>query len=1178
MILKFARHSNRSHLGASSNTAPLDLGTWIKGWTAVMLGMLILSNLGRCDEHAATRIQSIPFEEIGAEAAKAYSGEGLAIIETVTGARLRCDFQKLSGEITDEGLSLRSELGGSVVDEFKIVAVGVGRGAGVSTQLPSCGSVTVEAEHARFSRPGLVEEFSVSIDGVRQDFLVLDQPDGVGALKLTLSVKGASAAATPGGALLSLANSQRKISYTRLHVTDATGRVLPASLAVVDDSCALRDDSELMVHVNDAGAVYPVRIDPTFSDANWSGFNEASGPNGAVAASVADGSGNLYIGGDFTQIGGVSANRIAKWDGRNWSPLGSGVDQVVYGLLFSNGVLYAGGKFKTAGGISASCVAKWDGTSWSALGAGIGGNGGSPWVRCFAAIQGEIYAGGAFTSAGGISARSVAKWDGSQWSSLDLGVTLTVLGDLQGFVDSMHAIGGDLYVGGWFNQIGSERAECQSVAKWSGGAWDTLQTATSLFGDDNFWNTGTVSSLTSVEGDLIAGGSFICGGGRNLARWDGATWSSMGYHSRVPVDSLAVFNQALHAGSSESLLKWNGSTWDTLETSIAGSVRTLTALGNSLYVGGSFSADLGVSNFGKWNGSELSPLGAGTNEKVNAMAISGTDLYVAGRFSRINNRFANRIAKWNGSEWSALGSGLNGEVNALAVIGTDLYVGGSFTSAGGMEANRIAKWDGVEWSNLGVGTDAPVHALVAIGGDLYAGGMFLNAGGLPVNRIAKWNGSQWSSLGSGMDSFVFALASSGSDLYAGGSFYTAGGVDARFVAKWNGNSWSPLGSGISGYSFFSSVYALAVSGNTVYAGGNFSDAGGVSVSHIAQWNGFGWSAMGAGMDSPVTALSTSGSALYAGGGFSTAGGTSAKSIAKWQNAAWSALGAGTDGAVSALATLGNQLCIGGAFSSAGGFELVNIAKVEIEIAPVITSELMASAKVGQAFSYQIIAENSPTSYGAAIPAPPLAPGGFGGPSGPLPASLPAGLSFNSLTGLISGVPLATGNFLINLSATNGAGSSQALLSLGITSSSPIESWRQQYFGSPENFGNASDLATPDGDSVTNLVRYALNIAPGSNASGKLPQFRTVGAAGSERLAVSFRRLSSRSDIVIAVEASSSLDGPWLEIAKSANGAPFSGTAIITENPVLEGGTELEIADTVLMTSAARRFMRVRVER
>ena len=71
------------------------------------------------------------------------------------------------------------------------------------------------------------------------------------------------------------------------------------------------------------------------------------------------------------------------------------------------------------------------------------------------------------------------------------------------------------------------------------------------------------------------------------------------------------------------------------------------------------------------------------------------------------------------------------------------------------------------------------------------------------------------------------------------------------------------------------------------------------------------------------------------------------------------------------------------------------------LAPVITSASSASGNVGVAFSYQISASNTPRSYTA--------------------ANLPAGLSLNTTTGLISGIPTTVGDTTVTLTAENPAG-------------------------------------------------------------------------------------------------------------------------------------------------------------
>ncbi|GAG42186.1 unnamed protein product, partial [marine sediment metagenome] len=114
--------------------------------------------------------------------------------------------------------------------------------------------------------------------------------------------------------------------------------------------------------------------------------------NDVVRRFIVDGMGNLIAAGGFTNAGGTPANRIAMWDGSNWSPLGSGLNNSAVALARDwNKNIYVGGNFTSAGGVSANRVAKWDGSSWSPLGAGIEGD----VVRTLAFdSNGNLYAGG----------------------------------------------------------------------------------------------------------------------------------------------------------------------------------------------------------------------------------------------------------------------------------------------------------------------------------------------------------------------------------------------------------------------------------------------------------------------------------------------------------------------------------------------------------------------------------------------------------------------------------------------------------------------------------------------------------------------------------------------------------------------------------------------------------------
>jgi len=86
-------------------------------------------------------------------------------------------------------------------------------------------------------------------------------------------------------------------------------------------------------------------------------------------------------------------------------------------------------------------------------------------------------------------------------------------------------------------------------------------------------------------------------------------------------------------------------------------------------------------------------------------------------------------------------------------------------------------------------------------------------------------------------------------------------------------------------------------------------------------------------------------------------------------------------------------------------------------APVITSSLTASAQIGTAFTYQITASNTPTSFNA--------------------TGLPAGLAINTSTGAITGTPTASGTSNVTLSATHTGGTGLATLVLNVTAAAPV---------------------------------------------------------------------------------------------------------------------------------------------
>jgi hypothetical protein len=144
---------------------------------------------------------------------------------------------------------------------------------------------------------------------------------------------------------------------------------------------------------------------------------------------------HLILGGDFTTAGVRSVNGVASWDGREWSPLGGGMNGPVLALTVFDGKLYAGGAFTSAGGMPADHIACWDGTAWAPL-----GNGTDAAVRSFTVFDRRLIAGGEFHQAGGGPAEGIAVWDGEAWSPMGAG--------LDGRVFALAVYAGTVFAGG----------------------------------------------------------------------------------------------------------------------------------------------------------------------------------------------------------------------------------------------------------------------------------------------------------------------------------------------------------------------------------------------------------------------------------------------------------------------------------------------------------------------------------------------------------------------------------------------------------------------------------------------------------------------------------------------------------------------------------------------------------
>lgn len=356
----------------------------------------------------------------------------------------------------------------------------------------------------------------------------------------------------------------------------------------------------------DFPAEFIVKRDANGNWCKWTGSAYASlitGLNGLVQCMAEGPDGKVYVGGKFTNAGGVAtADYLARWNPTTEAWEAVGIDYTgatvidIKTMAFdANGDLYVGGEFANLESTDGDYIIKItglgpDGTpTINALGTGLNG-------ICFSiaiAPNGDVYVGGNFTSAGGVAnTAKIAKWDGSAWNALSTG--------LNNIVRALaFAPNGDLYIGGSFTD-----AAYPYLCKWNGTAFSVVGTNTDI--------GGAVAELAfGYNGLLFVGGNFTNAGGNAgsdyIAYWNGASWGALGTGTNGSVNSIALNYGTLYAAGSftsaggltltDKVAVWNNGAWQPLDIDLPGTgavYSILPASDGSLYIGGLFSTAAGT--------------------------------------------------------------------------------------------------------------------------------------------------------------------------------------------------------------------------------------------------------------------------------------------------------------------------------------------------------------------------------------------------------------------------------------------------------------------------------------------------------------------------------------------------------------------------------------------------------
>ncbi len=296
--------------------------------------------------------------------------------------------------------------------------------------------------------------------------------------------------------------------------------------------------------------LYGVRVDDpppgvvlrTLVRWHGSGWDEIAAVSESIFAfgKYDDGGGAAaFFGGSLYSIGGVVSPGLIRWDGVSFSPVPTGwtfgqvivASMCVYDDGTGPGLVVSGYFPGGVGGIPSAHIGKWDGETWSGFGGGFsGGFAGAAALGVFdddgpGSNTPSLYAGGAFTHAGGVLVRHIAKWDGHQWHALGGGFEV---GNEGGSVNALvvydDGAGPALYAGGTFlGAVGVPGTKL--IARWDGAAWSGVGAGvlgvgigTMLVFDDGVRGPG-----------LIAGGNVaVPGGVPYVARYDRTGWSDLG--------------------------------------------------------------------------------------------------------------------------------------------------------------------------------------------------------------------------------------------------------------------------------------------------------------------------------------------------------------------------------------------------------------------------------------------------------------------------------------------------------------------------------------------------------------------------------------------------------------------------------------------------------------------------
>lgn len=602
---------------------------------------------------------------------------------------------------------------------------------------------------------------------------------------------------------------------------------------------------------------------------------------GTVTAAIPDGARGYYIGGGFTQVGDVSRKCLAHIlsDGS----LDSAFDAQIVGtavqinaIVKSGAYLYIGGQFTSVGGQPRSGIAKIDAatgqivSSWN--------TNGISYVSAIAVSGTSVFVGGSFSKVGDQARKNLAEVDS------ETGSVLAWNPDPNNSVNSLAVDGNSLYIGGAFTSIGGESrtrlakidlATPRTVTSWNpapnrpvyrivaaspfvyvGGSFSSIagntskgcvaRFDTSTGNEDTGWNPNVASCTDESKyvqtifpsgSDVFIGGSFSAVAGQpryGFAQIDATSGAATSWAPR-PVGS------STYGVSSPS-------------------VKVVAANDRTIFIGGTFLsfspeemarnriAEIDATTFDltDWN---PHPIDNTARQSITHLTLTGSSLFAAEKYETPapTKLTKYRVIKFNLStgqltNWSPNWNSAD-PISALSMANMHLYVA---TGAYGGQLHEINTITGeaVSWTPNYL-ANKPIYAINVSNGIITIGGDFTVADSdyIRKDRLARLSASTHELLTDGYlgaDNTVRTLVLGGSfprpgPLYVGGDFGTVVGQTRNRIAKFSMpapgapstapiqlEEWNP---NIGSTYITPKILTIALSPSFAYVGGSFNTVG-----------------------------------------------------------------------------------------------------------------------------------------------------------------------------------------------------------------------------------------------------------------------------------------------------------------------------------------------------------------